>query len=326
MEPRFFLPSKYLPDEARRREWEAGTLHRLEEAGKVACAQCWIYQTWLKLTQAGFPCSLVDEMPSAGLVVTLTGFLPRDFRPPDGVFLAGIVADFAAHPGAHVQILQNAAHAERHREAVFMPLWTQPGLVPRDSSRGERFETVAFFGDPGNLDPALRDPAWQKMLRDELGLRFEVRAADQWHNYEDVDCVVAVRAFDGRRHIHKPATKLYNAWLAGVPFIGGPDSAYQAEGEEAYLKIGTLGELTNALRLLKSDPAFRRTLAAEGSRRAPAYTHEAITQRWITLLRNDLPSRARAWKETPAWRRSLHTATQSAVYFIENKLGRFRKD
>lgn len=326
MEPQFFLPSKYLPDEARRREWEAGTLHRLEEAGKVACAQCWIYQTWLKLTQAGFPCSLVDEMPSSGLVVTLTGFLPRDFRPPPDVFLAGIVADFASHPGAQVQILQNAAHAARHREAVFMPLWTQPGLIPRDALRGEKFETVAFFGDPGNLDPALRDPAWQKMLRDELGLRFEVRTADQWHDYADVDCVVAVRGFDGRRHIHKPATKLYNAWLAGVPFIGGPDSAYAAEGEEAYLKIATLDELTNALRLLKADPAFRRTLAAEGSRRAPAYTHEAITQRWITLLRDDLPTRARAWKETPAWRRSLHTATQSAAYFIENKLGRFRRD
>ena len=42
--------------------------------------------------------------------------------------------------------------------------------------------------------------------------------------------MVAIRGFGRSSYVHKPATKLYNAWLAGVPFIGGMDSP-TADGE-----------------------------------------------------------------------------------------------
>ena len=64
MEFHFYLPERYLPDTDRREAWRSGKITRLEEGGKIACAQCWIFQTWLALEQSGFPGHLVHSMPS----------------------------------------------------------------------------------------------------------------------------------------------------------------------------------------------------------------------------------------------------------------------
>ncbi len=52
MQVHFYLPESYLPDPGRQEAWRSGKITRLEEAGKIACAQCWIYQTWLALERS----------------------------------------------------------------------------------------------------------------------------------------------------------------------------------------------------------------------------------------------------------------------------------
>jgi hypothetical protein len=315
----FHLPRKYLPSNERQEAWKSGTLRTLEESGKIACAQCWIFQTFVALEKRSLDVALVEDLPPGGIVVTLTGFLPRSFRPGRGLIVAGVVADSLPHPRAHLHIVQNPAHARRLPHAVAMPLWTQPGLVPRQQDRGDIFESVRFFGDQRNLAPELRSNPWANALA-ELGLRFECVGAAGWHDYSQTDCVLAIRSFDRARHLHKPATKLHNAWLAGVPFLGGSDSAYAADGRPGndYLRANTLDEAITHLRHLSANPALRESLAKNGTARAGAFSHDAIADRWQDLVTTTLPALARRWQNHPA--KTLSTWANALAVTLDHHL------
>ncbi len=290
----FYLPLQYMPSAEKQRAWLEGKRVTLEESGKAATAQSWLFQTWAALRDADCAPAFVHEMPACGIVVTLTGFLSGEFHAPPGLFVAAIVADGLPHPGAHLQIVQNARHARRLPGSVFMPHWPHPGLLPRDPSRGDTFERAAFFGPAKNLAAELRDPRWLEGLRHKTGLTLEIRGPDRWHDYSDIDAVLAVRDFSQRKQLHKPATKLYNAWLAGVPFVGGTDSAYASDGRrgENYLVARSPDEVLLSLQQLSQNLALRRQLVEQGNRSGKGFSPESMTARWRTLLADDLPRRA----------------------------------
>lgn len=292
----FYLPKKYWPEASRQEAWKAGEVSTLDQSGKFACAQSWIFQTWAALERAGVETALSAKLPSRGLLVTLTGFFPNDFRSTRDIFFAGIVADMLPHPGAHIQILQNPLHAHHLRNSVYMPHWPHPNQLRRDPERGSKFKNVCYFGDELNLAPELQDPEWRKRL-ENLGLRLILRSADHWHDYREADCVIALRGFGPSNHLHKPGTKLYNAWLAGVPFIGGRDSAYVADGrpEENYLQATSPDALLHQIRRLRDDLALRERLVTAGHLAGERFSPAATLDRWKTLLTHDLPARAEVW-------------------------------
>ena len=320
MNVHFYLPEKYWPETARQEAWQAGEISTLEQSGKIACAQCWIYQTWAALHRAGVEVQLSSELPTSGVLVTLTGFFPEAFRPPKDVFFAGIVADSLPHPGAQVQILQNPLHAQRlrHSRAIYMPLWPQPNLLPRDPARGTQFENICFYGDEKNLAPELQNPHWRKRLED-LGVRLVLRSADQWHDYREADAIMAVRGFGGSSYLHKPGTKLYNAWLAGVPFIGGLDSAYVGDGRpgENFLQAASPESLFDQIRRLRDNPALRQRLVTAGHCAGKEFSPAATLERWKTLLSRDLPARAATWK-------NRSERSRGTFFFFQR--GRFWRD
>jgi hypothetical protein len=322
MDVSFFMPEKYLPEPARREAWKSGGPVQLEQGGKAASVQCWIYQTWTRLSKAGFPAKLVHEMPDTGLVVALAGNLSPHFQPVMTRFLLGVVADGLPHPAADVQILQNAGHAKRLAGSVYMPHWTQPDLLPRDPSRGDRFEEIRFFGDEPNLCNDLQDPAFRADLQRELGLQLVTTPASAWHDYRTTDCSFAIRSFDGKRHDHKPASKLANAWLANVPFVGGSDSAYSSEGRDGinYLACRSRENFVEHLKRLKSDPAFRRDLVKAGSIEAARHTPEAHTNHWISLLSDEAPTRCNSWQKKSAGVRRMATLWRKVRLMIDRRL------
>lgn len=317
----FYLPEKYLPDAARQEAWKSGTITRLEEGGKIASAQSWIYQTALALQAAGVDVRLVHELPARGILVTLSGLVGAAWRPGPGLFFADVVADFVPHPGGHCHLVQNSLQVGRIARAIFQPHWPHPNLLPRDPARGERFERLAFFGDATNLAPELRDPAWPARLRERTGLTLDLVGADRWHDYREVDGVLAVRGFGGGEFFHKPATKLYNAWLAGVPFVGGGDSAYRGDGQPGvnYLAAGTCKELETQLVRLAGDPTLRRNLVAAGQVAAAAFSREAILARWRTLVETTLPDAAAAWVRRGALTKKFHAATGALRAVIDRR-------
>lgn len=319
MQVTFFLPERYFPDASAREAWQQGK-NAAEQSGKSASVLSWIYQTWQILHQAGQDVRLSHTMPDQGVVVALTGNLASDFRPPAGVYLLGIVADGMFHAGADRQILQNSAFARWHPEFEFMPHWPQPGLLPRDGERGDRFENIRFFGDAPNLSSEIMAPTFQKKLA-ALDLGFSCVSAEHWHDYRSTDCALAIRSFDHHPHHRKPASKLYNAWLSEVPFIGGWDSAYAADGipETNYLRCGSPEAVLRELCALRNHPARRHALVEAGRKAAESFTREAITRRWVGLLEK---SKERFGKQMPPVLRKSRQAMRQLSFMVINRISR----
>ncbi|MGA1123519.1 MAG: glycosyltransferase family protein [Chthoniobacterales bacterium] len=296
----FHLPLHHRPDASRRRAWEVDTPVPVEAEGKTATAQAWIYQTWLHLSRAGADVHLLEDLPTEGVVVTLNGWLAPDFVAPRELFVAGVAADGRPHPGVDLQIVQNLWHARRLPSAVFMPHWPQPGLRSRNPLRGATMENVCFFGDPKNLAGELRNQTWQQKLFSASGARFELRGVESWHDYREVDAVVAVRGFAAARQPHKPATKLYNAWLAEVPFIGGADSAYRSEASPGidYLLASSPDEVIDLVVKLRDEPEWREKIVERGRQRAEHLHRERLTERWRKLLSAMEDRRAKKIRKT----------------------------
>jgi hypothetical protein len=259
----------------------------------------WTLRTYLLLHEAGVACELCHALPGSGIVVAHRDFFPDDFRPGPELLLVCIVADRlqpglnGLHPSAQYALLQNPRDRMLEQPdplwpAAFMPFWPQPGLIPRDPSRGDRFENVAYFGWPQNLQDSLNESGWRRRL-EELGLRWRIVPRWQWHDYSEVDAVVAIRSFSGRDFGYKPATKLYNAWHAGVPSVIGAESAFQAErrSELDYIEAPSFEAAVNALRTLRDHVALRHAMVANGKRRAEESLPARLTKLWASFLAGD---------------------------------------
>jgi hypothetical protein len=289
----FFIPSQYLPDPDRREAWKSGSA--LAPSGKEATAQAWIFQTALELESSMPSVSLVSELPSHGVVVALSGNLPPGLPATPGRFLLDVVADGCPHPSAQLHICQNPLQARHLPNAVFIPHWPQPGLIPRDPSRRDLWENVRFYGDAANLDPGIADPGFAHHLKESLDLDFGVVDVAAWHDYSQTDCVLAVRR--PGIHPHKPATKLYNAWLAGVPFLGGKESAFLEEGRPGvdFLAVTDATGALAALELLATSPTTRNQLVENGFAAAINRSPHATASRWHSLLTDGIAAKSSRW-------------------------------
>jgi hypothetical protein len=258
---------------------------------------CWILQTYLRLRENGFPGTLVGTLPHEGIVIAYWDSVPIDFKPSAKLLIVGIIADgIYPHPYTQIRVVQNQKAALKFSSSYYIPLWTQPGLIPRSASRGDRFETIAFFGAIPNLAPELQSPSWQAQLQ-ELGLNWYVVEPDRWHDYSDVDAVLAVRSFDKRDYFQKPATKLFNAWHAGVPAILGCESAYRAERQSDldYIEVSSPDEVLAALKRLRDDPELRQSTIANGRLRAKETSVENLTARWGNFITQVAMPAYEAW-------------------------------
>jgi hypothetical protein len=147
------------------------------------------------------------------------------------------------------------------------------------------------------------------------GLKFTVSPRCRWHDYSHADVIVAVRPREKRsKHedplgissqYRKPATKLYNAWLAGVPAILSPDIAYEdlRQTELDYLPAQNISEVLEALGRLKSDAMLRNAMIENGSFRGEAFKANKISEQWIEMLTTEIVPRYLAWLQSSARRR-----------------------
>ena len=277
----------------------------------------WTLQTYLRLRAAGFCCELARDIPDHGIVVAHRDFLPTGLRPSPRQLLVCLLADrnrtgsIGRHPYAQIHVVQNPhddflANRSPAWQAFYMPQWPQPGLLPRDPDRGQRFEVAAFFGYEHNLAPELRDATWAAQLRD-LGLRWRAVPRDQWHDYRDVDVVVAVRKFGYSDFSCKPPSKLYNCWHAGVPAILGAESAFRANRRSHldYLEVQSLDETAGALRRLRDDPALRQRMICNGFTRAQEVHPARLAEEWHRLVTEAIVPAYRRWADASPWARAM---------------------
>lgn len=274
--------------------------------------RAWILQTYLRLARAGAPVELVGAVPSDG-VVLFHAKHERHVRRARGAgraLLVGCRADNRQPLAAEVEILQNRQFEDR-RSRFHVPHWPQPGLLPRDRARGERVERVVFKGFAANLHPELASPGWAAALA-ERGLAWEADAPHyagaatataeaRWADYREVDAVIALRPPERKTARSKPATKLANAWLAGVPALLGPEPAFRElrRSELDYLEVDGAEAALAALDRLRAEPGLYRAMVENGDRRAVEVDVASVVARWRELLFEALaplaadPARAR---------------------------------
>jgi hypothetical protein len=310
----FFVPADAWPEDMKP---GSGYFWSAKRGGKWN----WTFQTHEYLHAAGFPCQLVDEFPADGIIVAHTRLLAQSLVPNARQLLVCIEADRGRHPYAQLHVQQNpagadAANAELRTRidqcCVEMPnpnqyicYWPQPGLIPRDPSRGDRFERIVFMGRPKNLAPILQSEDWARRLT-EHDLRWEiVEDRMAWRDYRGVDAIVAARDFGRDPHLDKPATKLQNAWRAGVPAVLAVESAFRAErrGELDYLEVDSADDALAALLRLKHDVGLRHAMIENGHRRAAEVTPAEITADWTRYLREVAMPAYVAWTAAPEYAR-----------------------
>lgn len=116
-----------------------------------------------------------------------------------------------------------------------------------------------------------------------------------------------VLAFRGSRrdYIHKPNSKLYNAWHAGVPAILGHESAYQAErrSELDYIEVTSLCEVVSALKRLRDDKELRKAMVENGRIRAEETNYTNLTARWHDLIAKTVVPAYERWCAASNWTR-----------------------
>ncbi|ASC70497.1 uncharacterized protein XM38_014360 [Halomicronema hongdechloris C2206] len=278
---------------------------KIKNASAGTGAYTWTLQTYLNLNKIGFPCKLASTLPEVGVLISHRSLLPSNLKPGKQLLLICLQGDKIRHPFAQIHVVQNPRQTTHRHPFLscwrdyFIPFWTQSGLVPRNPARGDLFQNIAFFGrDRTNLAPELRQHQWLQKVN-ELGLNFKiVNQPELWCNYSMIDAVLAVRNFR-RRTLYpwKPASKLYNAWLAGVPAILGPESAYRAErkSELDYLEVTSIDETIGAITRLRDDLELRQRMIENANFRAQGIKHEKITQHWCEFLSKVVPAAYQEW-------------------------------
>ncbi len=248
---------------------------------------CWTLQTYLYLKADGFPCTLVGTMPDEGIVIAHRDSFPYKLRPTPKVLMVCIKPDRNPHPYAQLQVVQNPQDAKNLRNSYYIPLWRQPGLIPRSSERGDRFENIGYFGINSNLAPELKAASWSKQL-EELGLNWQIIPRNRWYDYSNIDAVVAVRNFQQQDYTQKPATKLYNAWQAGVPAILGKESAFQSErkNEFDYFEVSSVEDAINVLKRLRNNPQLCEKVRENGKVRGQEIEPQNVVRQWRSFLKD----------------------------------------
>jgi hypothetical protein len=282
--------------------WDADDVDRL--AGRLrGGTNSWIVQSWLRLRRpleaAGFRVRIAERFQPGAICVAHRDDLNNFTDFCERAYIVGIRADRPPVRVGNLHVIQNRL-GDRTATERYLPLWPQPGLLPRDPARGDRLERLAYFGRDSSAPAWFFDPLFRVALA-RLGVAFELRT-EAWHDYHDVDLVLAHRDEAPTMLREKPASKLINAWLAGVPALLAPEPAFNALRESAldYRVIETAGDVMRQVAQLKATPATYRAMVANGSRRAREFGSEALTVRWLEFLVGEvLPDYLRWRDESP---------------------------
>lgn len=184
-----------------------------------------------------------------------------------------------------------------------VPHWPQPGLTPRDRARGTKLTRLSYMGTAGNLADDFKSDAFRVALAEmgiTLNLRFSQGGRDcsDWSDYAQTDAVIAVRGRAAYLETLKPASKLVNAWSAGVPALLGAEPAFQELRESPldYFETPTAEDALAALQKLKGDPDLYNAMIAHGAERAEAFTEDRVGMRWMALLNGPVAEDFARWQ------------------------------
>ena len=120
-------------------------------------------------------------------------------------------------------------------------------------------------GSPVSLEVRF-DGGSTTLMRKWLGPGLRKYDETQWNDYSEIDVIVAIRPNTSSQYPNKPASKLVNAWRAGIPAILGPEIAYREvrKSELDYIEAKNRYEVARAIRRLKDSPELYAGMVENG--------------------------------------------------------------
>jgi hypothetical protein len=291
----------------------------------------WTVQTYIRLRDAGYPVELAAAPPARGIALVHAdsyNWLLTTITPESDLHIVAIRADCNANAGADSEIVQNG-HGADGRRIHHIPFWPQPGLIARDPARGARLEVATFKGFVESMHASLCAPEWEHALA-RIGVRwqaqetrfvsqFVVNVKTDWHDYEAIDAIVALRPDLSNDYPGKPASKLINAWRAGVPAVLGPEIAYRElrQTNLDFAEVTSSADALAALDSLRRSPDTYRAMVANGLERARQFSVAMVVEQWVRFIDSvladfDEPAQARSRREN-ARRRPTTSSRASAA-------------
>jgi len=282
--------------------------------------ECWILVTYLYLKQKYLNVSISDRFIPGQICVISSldlGIKDRTFN----CFIVGCRGDGFPPPLCDFTVVQNKICIDSKTD-VFIPIWPQPGLIPRLKERGSTIKNIVFKGGDVNLYESFRSPEFKQEL-EKLGVTFRINGRPEnqpvmWHDYTTDDLVLAVRDLTEKDALVKPASKLVNAWIAGVPALLGPEPAFreQRQSDLDYIEVTTPQAVFEAVKLLKSQPELYQKMVANGLKRAEDFTTEKMIQRWYELLAGPVADGYKHWLK----RNQVSRIAEFSIRSIQHKI------
>ncbi|WP_092859413.1 glycosyltransferase [Albimonas pacifica] len=287
---------------------------------------CWVSRVCYELRRAGCECTYATQTRRGAInvcdAVTLR-WTNRGVRPY--VMIARgdkhwpMLANFVAS--------QNRQDAGR-RNGIFIPIWLQAGILPRDPARGAAIRKLSFKGWPANLYADFRSDSFRAALAErgvdyDIGVEAFRSGRPNWADYRDCDLVIAVRnltEFDIRT---KPGSKLVNAWWGETPALLGPEPAYaeMRRSELDYIEVRTVEDALAAIDRLIADPELYAAMVENGRVRRREWTDELFRDMWIDALNGVVAADFEAWER----RSGLSRVAWVAVRSVKEQVSRRRR-
>ena len=261
---------------------------------------CWIVTTYLYLKRKKLNVLISDKFtPGQINVVSSLDYGAKDLAFDS--FIVGTRSDGFKPVLCDFVIAQNRFQLDSETDA-FIPHWPQPGIIPRTQERGSTIKNLTFKGNERNLYEPFRSPEFQRKLK-QLDVEFRINGGSAkdfvtWHDYSADDLVLAVRDLTEKDILVKPASKLVNAWIAGVPALLGPEPAFQDFKKSTldYIEVRSVQEALDAIQKLKSNPEFYQNMIVNGLKRAEEFTVENMIKRWVEVLSGPVADQYRKWR------------------------------
>ncbi len=265
----------------------------------------WIMRTYLHLRRLGLDVRLVSQLVPGAINVVLNyelGIRQLSYHS----YVVSCRADTFRPTLCQHTIVQNPHNVLSPTDHL-VQFWPQHALIPRDISRGSRIETIVYNGSPINLWSAFRDPSLENRFR-EIGVTFRINGDRMdFPDYRECDVALAVRDLTESDYFAKPASKLVNAWHAGVPALLGPEPGYQALRTTPldYIEIRSPDDAIRAIIRLMQSPELYRRMVENGLIRAQEFTIDRIAARWRDVLAGPVAEGFSVWAGRPAVWKSL---------------------
>jgi hypothetical protein len=277
---------------------------------------CWVGTTCYRWKQAGLPCTISDQFRTDALNVCIQWDLPAKAR-LYRYFIAACRSDGPTPWHADAVLVQNPLQHDGVK-SFFVPHWPQPDLLPRNLQRGNTIQRIVFVGTPNNLWTPFHSASFNQALA-ALGVQLVMMTPETgtgWTDYTQADLVLAVRSLTQTDYWGKPASKLVNAWIAGVPAILGPEPAFRAlrRSRYDYYETQSPDAVIAFIRHLQSHPQEYNRYRDQCALRADDFTTPRMVERWAALLYGPIGRLFLDWHQHRRRRVAAAMATYPLAY------------